>query len=342
MNPYLLSSIFSLLLIGCSAHKNTIKIQSPTFSPDGDNIIFAGSCNAGVTYSVIRVYMHDNKTIDKLPALDDRIVSNPKYFSDGQRLLYAAHHEGNSCADICIMDLADGSGQCITENGYGGWNPILSKDERKIYFRTPCEDGYKTQEERLDKTLPPENDIYSVELDGSNRSKLIELNDYKLYDLSLSNDGNQILMFRDNYRQKDSIWIYSLKSGSITPFRPAIAPFISNTPKGLAENKLYAHFYFPRFSPVENQIAFTWWGHGQGYYGHEIYLSDVDTKKTIKITNMRSSIMSFEFSPDGRIIVFVAENAGTDGDHPTIWSINVDGTELNKVLDGKDICRLSR
>ena len=339
VNPYYVILVNVLLITSCSTYTSPIKIGSPEFSPEGDAIVFTRTCDDGESYSVVKAYLNSSEGLDKILLQDSLITSksNPAYFSDGKRILYSIPHEGGVCADICISDLISNRKECLTQNGYGGWNPIISSDEKKIYFVSACEEGDKTYRERFSTNLPTESNVYSIDLDGLNRSKLFELNDYLLYDLSLSNNGNHILMFRKNYKQKDSLWIYTLNTGSISAFRPDISSFIPSSLDKTKEKYMYSYLYLPRFSPIENRMAFVWSGHGQGHYGHEIYLTDIDTKKTVKITDMRSTITSLEFSPDGNRIVFVVKDS-LDSDDPSIWSINIDGAENYKILDGKDVC----
>lgn len=324
-----------VVMAACSSTAtNKYQILNPSSSANGEFISFSLRCDsAGDGWLVIFGKEHGRLSYYKMG--DAEVISNAKFLSEDNKILFSKHRRESSCADICILDLTDNHSECITNDGYGGWDPSFSEDRQTIIFRTPCKDGYATENERITKDLPPQSNIYSIDADGRNRRALIKFDDYKLYDISISSTGKEMLMFRANYGLEESLWIYSFGSGLMRPFRPDITTFLKDA--AIKEYDIYSNFYHPEFSPTDPVLSFVWAGYAQGYFGHEIYISDIETRQTAKITDMRASIKSTAFMPDGREIVFVARsNNWPYGDD--LWLISTEGGEATKLIDGHKIC----
>jgi TolB protein len=100
-------------------------------------------------------------------------------------------------------------------------------------------------------------------------------------------------------------------------------------------------FEYPSFSPDGTRIAFM--SHAGGDY--DIYVADLATGATTRLTDARGSDAWPAWSPDGSAIAFTSERddcalapddhdcwrTGEPGDHHSVWLVDPDGTDERRV-----------
>ena len=106
------------------------EVQSPSFSPDGKQVLFAGNKNG-----IVDVFRYDRSSgaIDNVTA-DDDYDGNPMWFPDGKRMVYTS--KVGPWDKIFVRDLAGGGREQIT---FGPWNditPIVAPDGKTVYYST--------------------------------------------------------------------------------------------------------------------------------------------------------------------------------------------------------------
>lgn len=324
---------------GCIHTPTKLSVESPSFSRDGESIVFEGIC-AGSS-DLYRV-SYDGTHLQKLSVPFAKYVSNPVYSPDGRKIAFAAGMQLDASPDLCVMDVDGTNPRCLTANGRGGFHPVFSPDGGTIYFvssTSPRNNSGGTD------SVWPVYDIYAVNFDGSNRKKLTELGDFRIRSLSVSPDGRNLLFYRASFNQSppasDSIWVYPLGvPNEMHSLRPDICKYVNKIGQGRAcgERVKYDTFYSPQYSPRGDSILFVWPGQDQGHFGHEIYIMDTESLKAQKVTDLHAYITHPSFSFDGKRIVFIVGTQYKKG-RPTqfeLWTINTDGSNPRRIDFGNE------
>ena len=342
-----LTILFVLIVCSCSIHgdkykkifnrgkesqfnQNNISIDQPVYSLDDKYILFSARLNG--KSSIYRINS-DGSNLTKLTGPfgydDDNPISLPNH-----KVLFSSYETHGACADFCIIDIDGKNFRRITNHGNGGSWKAYSSLTNTIYFVTSCDMGNNS----TDKDI---YDIWAIDLNGMNRCRITSLKDFFMRSLSISNHGKKLLFQRQSFMnnpREDSLWLLDLDTRELRPIKPNIHGYLSNYSALKIRNKepwenSFGNMDSPQLSPSGNQVLFVWPGHYQGYFGHEIYLMDLKSSSTKKLTDLKGFIANPSFSHDGKKIVFSLANRYTNNRPESfdLWKINTDGTQLERI-----------
>lgn len=208
----------------------------------------------------------------------------PDWSPDGTRIAFSASRD--SIAGIYVMD-ADGSNvELVIESG---WSPTWSPLGDRIAFE-----------------LGPEHHIYTVGVDGSNPTPLLQSPTVDQYDPAWSPDG-QMIAFRGYDGTSADIYVVPASGG---------VP-INLTRDSYSDDE-------PAWSPDGKLIAFTSYKNWQP----GVYVMDSDGSNVRQVVT-GSCIASPTWSPDGARIAY----RGLCSSGYEIVSVRVDGTDLVQLTD---------
>ncbi|HEO65305.1 MAG TPA: DUF5050 domain-containing protein [Spirochaetes bacterium] len=157
------------------------------------------------------------------------------------------------------------------------------------------------------------NDIYEMDIDGNNQTRLTYLSYDEITYLSYSPDGTKII-YSAHPR-------YSLDSRCTNSARTSSSIYTADS-NGLNSTLLYDSGDFdvsPSYSPDGTKIVFMSYKNGN----FEVYVIDADGTNPVNLSNHPSDDSEPSYSPSGNQIVFKSRRNGGDEE---IYIMNSDGT----------------
>lgn len=278
------------------------EIGPASFSPTGKEIVFSAK-HRGVG-NIYKVKLDETNSIVTLSGYETYDFG-PVFSPDGTSIVFLSntHHKE---ADLCLMK-SDGSGKTFLTSGpEHDYCPVFSPDGAKIYFlRAKWFGNYSPI------ALPTWHkiDIYSINVDGTNLTRLTHEDYSRGGSLSINPDGTVLMatIGRD----------FGIRMRPIE--NPSSAKSIKPNLRG---NKLklalsggfldYKVCHSPKFSPDKKHMLFI--SNGQ------IYLMDLETESAQEVMNLKTLIEYASFSPDGTEIVFTSNDLLSHPNHPVAWN----------------------
>lgn len=259
--------------------------ESPSFSPDGRQIVFASH---SVRHHEIYVMRSDGSNQRQL-TFNREWNRSPSFSPDGQEIVFVS--EGGGASKIYVM-AADGSNKrCLTVGGAFDWDPSFSPDGRQILL-VSSRPGKMffirlLEEENVSKDVFRE--ICVMPSDGSNqRRSLVSGRGATYWFPSFSPDGREIVFLS---RQDGKYGIYVMTSDG-SNLRCLTTAAAGDEP--------------PSFSPDGRQIVFESNQDGNP----EIYVMASDGSNQRRLTFNKAFDWDPSFSSGGHQIVFVSHRDG--------------------------------
>lgn len=210
--------------------------------------------------------------------------------------------EAYEYAEICTFSLSSGEFNRLTDNDYMDVYPVWSPDGARLLFLS----------------LPDTDmDIYIMERDGANRSKLY---DSGSHDADIDWVGNRIV-----FTTGSRIWIMNDDGTDPVP--------VTTLPRAGEWGNANLPFgdYDPRLSPDGRRIAFERLEDDTSVHGnYNIFTIGTDGSDEKRLTDTGYSQGIVEWSYAGDRLVFVVGAIGEEGKYD-IYIMNSDGSRLTNV-----------
>ncbi len=270
-----------------------------------------------------------------LTALESPIevpVGHTEFFPDGKKLVFASYDVPGSCAEIFTIN-TDGSGLTqLTADGGDNCQPKISADGKKIAFRT-SRNRY-TQPDMYDTNDSSNSDIYVMNADGSNQTRLT-------YDPAcqkgqvISPDGTKVV-YKDDMDSlanqaisgADRLWV--VDSNGVSD--PILLPTSAGNDD---ENLGYGSNATNRvtWSPDSEWIIYR---HGCWSYGdRELYKVKADGTEIEQLTFDGALVMWPVYSNDGSKILY-RKGCLNDDDIHYLVVMDSDGYNQRTILTADD------
>ncbi|NIT54704.1 MAG: hypothetical protein GWN00_00205, partial [Aliifodinibius sp.] len=152
---------------------------SPRWSPNTDQLAFLSRSSEGIVYLVIVTLNEGSNTQSRISLT---IGGELSWSPDGELLVYTDRRiDLRGDYDLHIYNLASQKEYQLTSGEAVDFQPFWSKDSSRILFTSNLDGNF---------------DLYSINVDGSNRVKQIEnLTDAYIHNSFLSGDGKTIYFF---------------------------------------------------------------------------------------------------------------------------------------------------
>lgn len=152
---------------------------SPRWSPNTDQLAFLSRSSGGIVYLVIVTFNEGSNSQSRISLT---IGGELSWSPDGESLVYTDRHiDLRGDYDLHIYNLASQKEYQLTTGEAVDYQPFWSKDSSRILFTSNLDGSF---------------DIYSINVDGSNRIKHIDnLTDAFIHNSFLSGDGKTVYFF---------------------------------------------------------------------------------------------------------------------------------------------------
>jgi Tol biopolymer transport system component len=235
----------------------------------------------------------DGRNQLKLTALD--IGEFPSWSPDGKKLIYST--SATSKASIVGINV-DGTGKTSITNETADKWPSWSRDGKRIVFISYRDFKYNSS-----------NEIYMMNADGSNQTRLTE-NDFLEAYPCLSPDNTKISFVS----KTNDLWVMNVDGTNR----------VNLTNSGSNESNI-----FPVWSPDGKKIAFQR-ENSENNRNWQIWVMDADGSNQTKLTNILAKNVCPTWSPDGQMIAFISER---DGGAREIYAMKADGSNQTRLTN---------
>jgi dipeptidyl aminopeptidase/acylaminoacyl peptidase len=239
-----------------------LSTQYSVYSPDGKKLILDAETLNRKTRKLF-CYDIEKKSILEIYSETDAAWyerhGSPTRFIDSNLVLFESEVSGFN--NLYFIN-SDGSGFRKAAGGnYTVLESVVDSKARKIYFTA-------------NKETPTEYNIYEIEFDGLNETRLTTLTgDYE--DLSISKDGS-ILFYKYSYVTEPSeLYCYNIEAGSEKQITSTANPKFTAidwvTPELITYNNeedgqlIYAYLYKPKKLSSRKRYPLICFAHGSGY-----------------------------------------------------------------------------
>ncbi len=279
---------------------------NPRVSPAGNKIAFLDWIEGDVEHSFKDLYVMNSDGSDLLLLTNRNTVNIQNralnFSPDGSKILFISDSSSER-NDIYSVN-TDGSGLTnLTPDPKFNFDPVFSPDGSKIFFTQAVYD-------LLGEFSATE--LFSMNADGSNVTRLTFAQGYDIFEPKFNSDGSK-LVYRSNNFNNDTSYLETI------------------SPDGSNRTQLYSHsssIYGQSFSPDGSKIVFTKDVSDAG----EVYVIAADGSNPVNLTNDPASDGAAGFNFDGSKIVF-----GSDRQTEyQIFSMNADGTNVTNISGQPD------
>ncbi|MCD8511126.1 MAG: S9 family peptidase [Bacillus sp. (in: Bacteria)] len=281
--------------------QNINVLNDPQLSPDG------------ATFAYVRQYINEDEeytshlfvqsTVETTPnqwTFGKGRVSSPRFSPDGKWLVYVTAKTEKEKPQLYLLSLEGGEAKPLTQLENGVSQPIWSPDSKKILFST----SYK------EKEIPSEMKENDEKKEKKKPEPLVvERLKYK----------SDAAGFLDGKRAQ--LAVYDLGTEQVT--------FLTNDDFDHSPSS---------WSPDSTKIVYSANKEGDDAIVSDLYLMELDTKISEKLTNSQGIFMSGNFSPDGtKIACFGNEREFAGASLIKLWLVDVHSKELTSVTKDWDV-----
>lgn len=253
----------------------------------------------------------NGKNVKRLTPFGSLRHHQPKLSPDSSKLLYLAKNKEG--IDALYVANSDGTNpKKIVSDKMHVTNALFASSNDTIYFTAKSAEDFKKAEEANGG-----EDIYSINLDGTNRKQLTD-KDYFSIDYFLLSPNGKELYYRGDSEHIDTIALE--KEGEKNSLSSKL---------GIRDS------YQQVLSPDGSKMAYTAVSKESetaSLYEYELFLFDVESEKTNKLTNLKTSVTVPQFFHKANKIAFLEHtNWPDDPAKYRFTTIDIDSKKLEKI-----------
>ncbi|MDJ1482891.1 S41 family peptidase [Cytophagaceae bacterium YF14B1] len=261
------------------------------FTPDGKHIIFSSSrtdaaSNVQFPYGILTELYKVSVAGGRAQMLLTTPAEQARYNRSGNRLVYhdnkgyedpwRKHHTSSISRDVWVYDVPTGKHTQLTTFNGEDRNPVLSPDEKDIYFLCESSGSFNVHKMSVDKP--------------GQATQVTKFSKHPVRFLTMAESGTLCYGYDGE--------IYTQTTGS-EPKKVVIQ--ILNDTRNVLEKVVPINSGATEMalSPNGKEIAFVFRG--------EVYVTSVEGGVTKRVTNTSEQERSVSFSPDGRTLLYAGE-----------------------------------
>lgn len=197
-----------ILLIGnlTASAKKIDGDVSPIFdtSPDGNNLVVSIATGQE---SHLYLYSFETKRLEQLTKEKGSYHSRPMFSNDGLKVVFLNKELDKQISQIAILDLKTREFQKVRTSVSYVTEAIFHPDGKKIVY---CASKFIGNYSPIARKAPHDIDIYSINSDGTNESKLTNYSAYELSSISVDMKGERVAFEVTKKDSLEGIYILSL------------------------------------------------------------------------------------------------------------------------------------
>jgi len=342
-----------------------------TWAPDGQSMLVVSSRSLRYQIWQVPIAGGTPKCLTKLGAIDGAMSQDGKYLvyaygtADAQRCNY----KGTGNWDLYLQDLSSGSKlpRKLTDTPYNEFDPFFSADGKYVFYRAEINGTYQIF---MLSIAPGAKPLQITKFKGGTGAEelfyepkkkvLLFSREFYIFKIDLSKKKPKIehipVLVKSDVRGDDEIehtYTKGADSPDISPDGKYIAfslrddLWIMPAQGGVAKQLTDTPYKedWPRFSPDGKKIAY--YANPNPKAGYDIFILDLATHKSERITTNEKDDFFQSFSPDGKYLVFTSNRDGdkdiylvkVDKPHTVIQLTNAPGSDDDASFtpDGKHI-----
>jgi len=266
-------AFFVAFRANCSGHSPAV----PSRAADGQlailSLIDGGSC---FLYKVDLV----TGSRRRLTHLSSGCEADPSLSHDGRLIAYSVAAARGERSSIWIAGVDGSTPHRLTPPDADAFDPVFALGDTKLYF---AGSGYQGSYSPIARPGHHDVDIYSINVDGTQETRLTEQHLYEVNSVSISPDGQQILISTSRYPIGSLLEDYSVKD--FHAVHTVYQPHVKLEPSGGAI--LYKAVYMPD----SQQIAFLAASDpGSGTFNYNLYemsaITGSDSRQLTSLTGV--------------------------------------------------------
>ena len=305
--------VFKMNISGTNVRRLTSDLNNyffPQFSPDGSYIIVYSRNGSDDEIYRMDTNGENFTNLSNSPGIDNL----PQFSPDGSKIVFTSDRDGNR--EIYVMD-NDGSNQLrLTNSIFTDHSPQFSPDGMKIVFYSLTNypysnDGY---------------DIYTINIDGTNLTKITPDNTYYLNTAITGEDGPNVLDAAPRYSPDGSkiVFMTSIQDDYVIHMMNSDGSNPVTIIDQVGGN--FSPFFYPNIS----KILFR--SHRDGDF--DLYQADLDGERQIRITNDTGHTYFADFSDNGSKVLYFSNIDENSHEYYHIYIANSDGSQRIKLTRG--------
>jgi len=321
----LATTLVAIVFAGCTGGEGTRADQARnglasfvSISPDDEQILFSYYIEGIASIYKANV---DGTGIEQITSPTNEDHLRPTFSPDGLKILFLKfpHNTEDPKSEIYLMNLDGTEEEQITDNKAHITHAIFSPDGNKIYF---LESGYFGHYSPIASSHPHDFDIYSIDIDGSNITRITYLEEYEMMGISINSKGTELIY--SIYDENNPVHLLSLTNDTTISFKPS--------GKYRSES-----FYTLVFSPIDDKkiVFISVSPVYEGSYEYELFLYDIVLDDPIQLTNLHKHADDPCFFNSGNTILFIQDqnwpNSWKTSENNILMRIDIDGTNLGSI-----------
>jgi len=282
---------------GCREDVPEPETSDHIYSPEEKSMVF--SKREGNSCFLYRVEI-EGKKATRLTDRKSGCESDPSFSHDGKKVTYSLSASGKQGSSLWVTNLDGTDDHAVLAKAEDDFAPVFSKDDRKLYFLRSGRFGNSSP---FVRPARHDIDIFTVSLESSEVSHLTQQHLYAVKSLSLSPDGETLLISTSRYPIGDLIEEY--KIARPTGPHGVHQPHVSGEPSpGPALGDAF-------YSSDGMEILFLGASNASGgNYDYNVYrMSAVTGSDLQQITTLKGMADNLRVSPGGKHAIF---SSGTD------------------------------
>jgi TolB protein len=219
---------------------------SPIFdiSPDEKSLVV--SISKGQE-SFLYLYSFDKQELEQLTNKKGAYHSRPMFSTDGNKVVFLNKELDKQKSQVTILDMKTRDIKEIETSVSFVTEAVFHPNDNQILF---CASSFIGNYSPMARKAPHDIDMYSINIDGTNESKITDYSAYALSSISIDNKGEQIAFKVIKKDKLEGIYIMSLSDTSKIQKIEA-----NNNPRPQIGNDFYGTPYFSKNNSTISFIA---------------------------------------------------------------------------------------